>query len=163
MCDDKIFKSYYFGSSANKAADIRASQVLTNKIHNGFSDFFQAQAGLMVHSIYRLKMAVNHIMCFPRRVANALQEALTEELERLPCQQLIVCLGMEETSKWCNSFVLVTKANGEVRQCLDSTKLNRVLIGPVHRGQTLHDILPILADTKYLTPLDVSPDYINLN
>ena len=46
MCDGKINMPYYFRSSASKAADKRASKVLTNKTHNEFSDVFQAYAVL---------------------------------------------------------------------------------------------------------------------
>ena len=38
MFDDKINMPDYFRPSANKAADKRASEVLTNKIHNEFSN-----------------------------------------------------------------------------------------------------------------------------
>ena len=31
----------------------------------------------------------------------------------------IASLGIDETSEWCNCFVLVPKANGKVRLCLD--------------------------------------------
>ena len=40
MYDGKINMSDYLWSSANKAADKRASEVLINKIHNEFSDAF---------------------------------------------------------------------------------------------------------------------------
>ena len=39
-------KKHYFRSSINKVASKRASKVLTNKIHNKFSDVFQAKAAL---------------------------------------------------------------------------------------------------------------------
>ena len=50
-------------------------------------------------------------------------------------------------------FVLVPKANGKVWLCLDWTRLNKVLIRPVHRGPTLNDTLPWPAGGKYLTPM----------
>ena len=50
----------------------------------------------------------------PRRVAYALQEPLREELDMLWKQQIIVSLGIDETSSWCYRFVLVPKANGKV-------------------------------------------------
>ena len=71
------------------------------------------------------------------RVACVIQESLMDELDRLKKQQIIVPLGMDETSEWCNSFVLVLKANGKVWLCLDLARLNKVLIKPVHRGPIL--------------------------
>ena len=43
----------YFRLSMNRAADKRASQVLTEKIHNEFSDFFHGWDILKTHLGYR--------------------------------------------------------------------------------------------------------------
>ena len=40
----------------------------------------------------------------PRTVAYALYEPLKQEVDKLQKQQLIVPLGLDETSEWCNSF-----------------------------------------------------------
>ena len=49
-----------------------------------------------------------------RRVAYPVQEPLREELDQLQRQQIIVPLGVDKMWEWCNSFVLVPKANGKV-------------------------------------------------
>ena len=66
------------------------------------------------------------------------------------------------TSEWCNSFVLVPKTNGKVRFCLDPVHLNQALIRQIHRGPTLNDILPKLNNAKYLSVIDASSGYHNL-
>ena len=58
--------------------------------------------------------------------------------------------------------MLVPKANGKVRLCLGPARLNQVLIRPVHRGPTLHDIFPKLNNVKYLPLIDESCSYHNL-
>ena len=50
----------------------------------------------------------------PRCVAYAPQEPSRKDLERLQKLQLLVPLGVDETAKWCNSFVIVPKPNGTV-------------------------------------------------
>ena len=70
----------------------------------------------------------------PRCVAYALQKLLKDELDWLQKLDIITPLGVIETMEWCNRFVLVPKANGKVRLCLDLVRLNQVLIRPVHRG-----------------------------
>ena len=55
----------------------------------------------------------------PRYVAYVLQKPFKEELEYLQKMNIITPLGLDETSEWCSSFVLVPKANGKVRLCLD--------------------------------------------
>ena len=52
-------------------------------------------------------------------------------------------LGFDETAEWCN-FVLVPKANGKVRLCLDLVRLNQALIRPIHRGPMLNKYCPSL-------------------
>ena len=71
-------------------------------------------------------------------------------------------LGVDETDKWCNSLVLVPKANGKVRLCLDPVRLNQVLIRPAHRSPTLNDILPRLNNVKYMSIIDASSGYHNV-
>ena len=71
-------------------------------------------------------------------------------------------LGVDETAEWCNSFVLVPKANGKVRLCLDQTRLNQALIRPIHRGPMLNDMLPKLNNVQYMSIIDVSSGYYNL-
>ena len=91
-----------------------------------------------------------------------LQKPFKEELEKIQKQDIIVPLCMDETAEWCNSFVLVPKANGKVRLCLDPARLNQPLTRQVHRGHTLNDIFPKLNNVKYLSPIDASSGYHNL-
>ena len=50
----------------------------------------------------------------PQGVAYVLKNPLKEELDRLQKQQIIIPLEVDEISEWCNSFVLVPRANGKV-------------------------------------------------
>ena len=75
---------------------------------------------------------------------------------------IITPLGVNKIVEWCNSFVLVPKANGKVTLCLDLERLNQVLIRPIHRGPTLNDILPKLNSVQYMSVIDVSSGYHNL-
>ena len=95
-------------------------------------------------------------------MAYTLQKLFQEELKRLQTQDIIVPLEVHETSKWCNSFVLMPKANAKVTLCLDPACLNQALIRPIHRGPTLNDTLPKLNSAKYLSLVDGSSGYHNL-
>ena len=64
---------------------------------------------------------------------------------------MIAPLGVDETSKWCNSFGLVSKANSKVGLCLDPAHLNQASIGLIHKGPTLNYILPKLNNVKYVS------------
>ena len=90
----------------------------------------------------------------PIRVAYALQGLLKEDLDWLQKQNIIAALDADETSEWCNIFVLIPKANGMARLCLDLPTLNKVLVRPIHRGLILSDILPRLVGSRYFTLID---------
>ena len=93
-------------------------------------------------------------------MAYALQKPFQDALEGLKQQDIIAPLGVDETSEWCHSFVLVPKANCKV--ILDPAQLNQALIRPIHRGPTLNDILPKLNNVRYLSLIDASSGYHNL-
>ena len=59
----------------------------------------------------------------PRRVAIPFLEPLKKELERM--QKLGVIRAVDEPTEWCHPIVLVEKANGDLRICIDLTKLNK--------------------------------------
>ena len=61
--DGKRIMSDYFKSSTDRAADKRASEVFTNKIHNEFSDVFQEKVALKEPAHYRSKKAFVCIRC----------------------------------------------------------------------------------------------------
>ena len=98
----------------------------------------------------------------PGRVAHTLQEPFKKELDSLQVQQVIVLLGMDETSKLCNRFVLVLKVKNKLRLCLEPARLNKELVRPMQRGQTLNDIPPSQTGMKYVTFINASPGYYNL-
>ena len=75
---------------------------------------------------------------------------------------IITPLVVDEMAEWYNSFVLVPKANRKVMLCLDLSWLNQALIRPIHRGLTLNDILPKLNNVKYMSIIDASSGYHNL-
>ena len=58
--------------------------------------------------------------------------------------------------------MLVPKANGKVRVCLDLVRLNEALIRPIHRVPTLNDILLKLNNVQYMSIIDASSGYYNL-
>ena len=55
----------------------------------------------------------------PRCLAYVLQKPFRDELDQLQQMDIITSLGVDETVELCNSFVLVPKASGKVRLCLD--------------------------------------------
>ena len=77
---------------------------------------------LKAHSLYSSSQISKPYKAPPRHVAYALKKPFKEELEWLQKMDIIAPLGIDELTEWCNSFVLVPKANGKVRLCLDPCK-----------------------------------------
>ena len=98
----------------------------------------------------------------PRCVAYALQKPFKDELDQLQRMHIITPLGVDKMAEWHNSFVLVPKANGKVRLCLDPAQLNQALKRPIHRGPTLNDITPKCNNVKYMSIIDASSGSHNL-
>ena len=132
------------------------------KIHNAFGDVFNGTGCFKGTFSLQLKPNNKLHQVPPRHVAYALQKPFKEELEWLQKMDIITPLGVDETVEWCNSFVLVSIANGKVMLCLDLERQNQALIRPIHRGPMLNDILPKLNNVQYMSIIDVSSGYHNL-
>ena len=152
----------YFFSSSDVDADKRNSSKLMQEIQNTYGDVFNGIGCFEGTFSLQLKPDSKPYQVPPRHVAYALQKPFKEELECLQKMDIIAPLGVDEMVEWCNSFVLVPKANSKVRLCLDLARLNQALIRPLHRGPTLNDILPRLNNVKYMSIIAASLGYHNL-
>ena len=159
---NKCISINYFQSSNNIDADKRSSIAMMQKIHTRFGDVFNGIGCFKGTFSLQLKPDSKPYQAPPRHVAYALWEPFKEELRCLQEMDIITPLGIDETMEWCNSFVLVPKANGKVRLCLDPARQNQALIRPFHRGPTLNDILPKLNNVQYMSIIDASFGYHNL-
>ena len=135
---------------------------MTQKIHETFGDIFNDTGCFEGTFSLQVKPNSKPYQVSPRHVAYALQKPFREELECIQKMDIITPLGVDEMAEWCNSFVLVPKANGKVRLCLDPVQLNQALIRLIHRGPTLDDILPRINNMQYMSIINVSSGYHNL-
>ena len=103
----------YFFSSSNVDADKRKSSELMQKIHNTFRGVINGIGCFKGTFSLQLKPNSKPYQVSPRHVAYALQKLFKEELDHLQRMDIITPLGVDEMGEWCNSFVLVPKANGK--------------------------------------------------
>ena len=161
MVEAKANKSTeYFLPGPTFDSNKRKSVESTQHIHKYFDDVFNGIGCFEGTFSLQLKPDSKPYQTPPRHVAYALQKLFQDKLERLQ-QDIIALLGVNETLEWCNSFVLVPKANGKVRLSLDPAQLNQALIRLVHRGPTLNDILPKLNNIRYISLINASSGYHN--
>ena len=114
-------------------------------------------------SIYSLQVkdSAKSSEILARCIAYMLQEPFKKELERLQ-HKILAPLRVDEMAEWCNSYVILPKSNGTVCLCLDPARLNQTLITLVNKGPTLNDILPELTNVSYMTIINASSGYDNL-
>ena len=87
------------------------------------------------------------------RVPIAIKEQLQKELQRM--EEMGVIAKEEQPTDWISSLVTVKKANGKIRECIDSRPLNKALIRSQYLMSTLEDLLPELAEARIFSVLDV--------
>ena len=104
----------YFRSSTNIKANKAGSRLMTQGIHKEFNEVFIGIRCFEGIFKLRVKEGSHPYQASARKVAYVLQQPLKEELYTWQKQEIIVPLDVEETSEWCNSFVLVPKANGKL-------------------------------------------------
>ena len=149
----------YFFSSSNVDADKKKSSDLMQKIHNTFGDVYN-DIGCFEGT---LSLQLNpDSKPYQVPVVYVLQKPFSEELDHLQRMDIITPVGVDMMAEWCNSFVLVPKVNGKFRLCLDPAWLNQALIRLIHRGPTLNDILPKLNNVEYMSIIDASLGYHNV-
>ena len=153
----------YFLPSPNIEVDKRKNIDLTQRIHNMFDNVFKWHWVLpKVHFLCSSSLYSKPYQVPPRCVAYALHKPFKNVLDWLQKLDTTTPLWVDKTVEWCNSFVLVPKANVKVRLCLEPVQLNQALIRPIHRGPTLNSILPKLNNVQYMSIIDVSLGYHNV-
>ena len=77
---------------------------------------------------------------------------LKEQLDRL--QSLGIIEQVTDPTPWVSSLVTVLKPNGQIRVCIDSRDLNRVLRRSHYPTPAIDEILPKLSRAKEFSNVD---------
>ena len=115
---------------------------------------FKANVGKM-DGEYRIRIdtEVDPVQNAPRRVPVALRDKLKMTLDNLQQQDIIA--AVTTPTAWINSMVVVPKANGKLRICLDPKDLNRAILREHYPLPTIEDVATRLHGAKVFTKLDV--------
>lgn len=104
-----------------------------------------------------LKEGVTIVVDSPRRVPFNLEEPLKAELDRLI--KLGVIEPISKPTDWVNSIVLVKKANGSLRLCLDPRHLNKAMRRSHFQFPTLQNVKAKLAGSKIFSTIDANSGF----
>ena len=125
----------------------------------GFPKLFQGLGKLQgrPYSISLRSDAQPYALCTPRRVAIPLLPKVEAELARM--QELGVTEKVEQATEWCAGMVVVPKANGQVRICMDLTKLNKSVCRERHILPSVEQTLAQIGGAKVFTKLDANSGF----
>lgn len=115
-------------------------------------------SGVSVH--IHLDPAVKPIFQPMRRVPVALEEAVNSKLTELITRDII-----EEKKgpvSWVSPLVVVGKANGELRICLDLRRLNEAVLRERHPMPLIDDFLARIGPNMIRSKLDVKDSFLQL-
>eukprot|EP00731_Ephydatia_muelleri_P017556 Em0010g654a len=128
------------------------------RILNGYPDFFTGLGTLgEEYKICLRPHAQPFALYTPRRVALPLMNTVKEELERMV--ELGVIRPVQEATEWCAGMVVVPKADGKIRICVDFTKLNESVCRELHMLPCVEQILAQLSGAKVFSKLDANSGF----
>ena len=91
----------------------------------------------------------------PRRIPSGLEEKVDEEINRLLEGNII----RESKSPWNSPVVVVKKADGKIRLCIDYRELNAVTIRPIYPIPDSKSLFDSLDGSIFFSTVDLSKAY----
>ena len=93
----------------------------------------------------------------PRRVPVPFLTKVKEELSRM--EQMQIISKVDEPTEWCAGMVVVPKANGKVRICVDLTNLSESILREFHPLPSVDHILAQLSGATMFSKLDANSGF----
>ena len=93
----------------------------------------------------------------PRKLPIGLREATQRELQRM--ESLGVIEKVEEYREWCAGMVVAPKTNGNVRICVDLTKLNKSVKRENFPLPRVEEILATLDESRVFSKMDANSGF----
>ena len=98
-----------------------------------------------------------------RKVPLALHEKFKQEIDSMVKAGILSEVTPEMSMpEWLNSFVIMTKPNGNLRVCLDPTDLNKHIIHPICNMRTLEEIIDMLKGSVYFAVFNSTKSFLHV-
>ena len=113
-----------------------------------------------IDGVYRIELREDArplALSTPRRVAIPLLKSVELELNRMVKSGVIT--KVNQPTEWCSSMVVVPKANGKIRICVDLSKLNESVKRERHPLPAVDQTLAQLAGARLFTKLDANSGF----
>ena len=109
------------------------------------------------HTIRLREDAKPFCLTSPRRVPLPLLGKLEKEITRLALLDVIE--PVEEPTDWCAPVVVVPKPNGDIRMCVDLTKLNQAVKRELYQMPTVESTLGSIEEGAVYSKLDANSGF----
>ena len=119
-----------------------------------YKDLFEGLGMLQDKCTFKINPNIVPVVEPPRKIPFSLYNDLEAELSRLI--KLNVVKKVTEPTEWVNSIVLVKKATGKIRLCLDPRNLNKAILRPHHSFPNIDDCKAKLKGSQYFSSLDAN-------
>ena len=130
----------------------------SQKFENLYPDLFNGLGNLAVEYHIQLKdNAKSFSLSTPRRVALPLLPKVKAELTRM--EDMGVISKVDTPTEWCAGMVVVPKSDGNIRICVDLTKLNESVCRAKHILPSVEQILAQLGESRVFTKLDANAGF----
>ena len=116
-----------------------------------------ARTQLFDHASYRVDSS-RPVRCATRRMSPKMLEVTQEEVRRMLAEGVIE----PSASEWCSAPVIVKKANGGHRFCVDFGELNKVTRPDANPMPSVDAILDRLRDAHYISKIDLRQTYFQV-
>ena len=101
---------------------------------------------------------IPHQTYSPRHIPLPLMKKVIAELKKM--EKLEVIRKIDKPTAWCHPIVVVVKPNGDIRLCVDLTKLNAGVERELHHLESVEETLAKLGDECiYMTKVDANSGY----
>ncbi|UYV71909.1 K02A2.6-like [Cordylochernes scorpioides] len=138
----------------------RRIEVVATRI-NPIKEFPEVFEGLgQIGNPYEIKLkpgAKPYAVHTPRRVPIPLMEKLKTRLEELEKAGIIAQVNV--ATEWCAPTVIAGKPNGDIRLCVDLSRLNEHVQREVHPMQVVEHMLGQLGEARFFSKLDANSGF----
>ena len=151
------FRTALLGKPAIEALGVvtLVQPILKEDVEKEFSDLFEGLGRLRDNYQIKLKEGAQPFsLTTPRRVAVPLLPKVKAELQRM--ENMDVISKIEKPTEWCAGMVVVPKPNGNVRICVDLTKLSENVCRKRHILPSVEQTLAQVSGAKVFTKLDAN-------
>ena len=131
--------------------------IATTDLLDKYADVFEGLGKFNGQLHLQLDEAVPPVQLPARRLPIAVRDNVKAEIGRLVQEGVLA--PVNEPTEWVSAMVVVKKANGSVRLCIDPKPLNKALKRNHYHLRTIDDVLPELAGKKYFSVVDVKSGF----